>query len=73
MKEQLIIAYTSIIPLIIWKLNYKINCLSLIIPLLILIILFINTFNLKKNVKVCFANCYFNKKTKFYKFFTESV
>jgi hypothetical protein len=59
MKEQLIIAYTSIIPLIIWKLNYKINCLSLIIPLLILIILFINTFNLKKKCKGMFCKLLF--------------
>jgi hypothetical protein len=73
MKEKALITYASLIPLLLWKTSYKISCFSLIIPFLISIIFFFNTFSFKSKIKVCLANCYFNKKSFIYKLFTKKL
>lgn len=66
-SKQLAIASLGYIIMFLWYIGYKISCLSLIIPFFISIILFLNTYILLKEKKLCISNCYFDKSSFFYR------
>jgi hypothetical protein len=71
MNKQLAIIFLSLLVLMIWKTSYSLTCFSLIIPAMIVGILFFNSFQLQSEKKKCFANCYFNQNSIWYKLFTK--
>lgn len=70
-NKQIAVATLAYILLLLWSIGYKISCVSLIIPIFIGIILFINTYILLREKKLCISNCYFNKDTFFYRLFNK--
>jgi len=73
MNKQLAIAILGYILILLWSIGYRVSCISLIIPLFIGIVLFINTYVLSKEKKLCISNCYFKKDTFFYKFLNKKL
>ena len=73
MRKQLAVAIVSYMFILLWSKSYKISCFSLIIPFSIGIILFINTYVLLKERKICISSCYFKKDTFLYKLFNRKL
>lgn len=58
---------------IIWQKSYKITCISLIIPLSFIFIIFKSSYDLRIKTKKCFMKCYFREDSLFYKIFSGNV
>lgn len=71
MNKKKAIAVLGYILILLWSIGYKLSCVFLIIPFFIGIILFLNTYVLLKEKKLCISNCYFNKNSFYYRFFNK--
>lgn len=59
--------------LIIWHKVYSMDCLSLLIPLIVGLIISIGVFKSNMQIRCCIANCYFKESSMLYRFLTRSV